>query len=221
MPEVPQSIKRMTIGEYNELVVPLAFTTLIENYEENVPEDELQDGAQGNDDDDLSSKGFNSEEEAEEDSWLSESAVSANKNLSATNLSNYNLHTNGNMLSSLAGTLPLYIVLFCVIVNDLLSIPFPRVSLISFHCSAYIVHILFYYTQMLTFTFSFFSLSYSPAFRLSVCLSFQAKCQATVTSSARASARTRTAMCWAICAGAVAAAASARLSSAAGAALGV
>lgn len=55
VPEVPQSIKRMTIGEYNELVVPLAFTTLIENYEEECPEDEQPEEAA----DDLSSKGKN------------------------------------------------------------------------------------------------------------------------------------------------------------------
>lgn len=49
--------------------------------------------------------GFNSDGEAEaEDDWLSEPAAPiANKNLSANNLLSFNLNSNGNLLSSLAG----------------------------------------------------------------------------------------------------------------------
>jgi len=58
-PEVPVSIRRMTIGQYNERVVPLAFTTLIENYEEEEEVEEEDGGGAGGSEDDLSSKGFN------------------------------------------------------------------------------------------------------------------------------------------------------------------
>ena len=60
--EVPASIKRMTIGEYNEVVVPLAFTTLIENYEE-APDEDGGGGDRNGDEDDLSSRGFHSGDE--------------------------------------------------------------------------------------------------------------------------------------------------------------
>lgn len=66
VPEIPVGIKRMTIAEYNQHVVPLAFTTLIENYEE-----ELEEGEGEEDEDDLSSRGFNTAAE-EEDEWPSD-----------------------------------------------------------------------------------------------------------------------------------------------------
>jgi hypothetical protein len=50
VPEVPASIKRMTFGEYNELVVPLAFTTLIENYEEEFDETREEEEEEENED---------------------------------------------------------------------------------------------------------------------------------------------------------------------------
>lgn len=145
VPEVPQSIKRMTIGEYNELVVPLAFSTLIENYEEENPEGEVQDEVA----DELSSKGFNSDGEAEgEDDWLSEPAAPAagynsrNQGLSAMNLLSSNMSSNGNLLSSLAGTVR------CT-------------ALIQFAVIASLSHICFY---------------------AMICVSLQARCQATGTS---------------------------------------
>ncbi len=83
-PEVPTGIKRMTMHEYNKMVVPLAFTTLIENYEES--------GAEGNDHDDisvgLSSHGKLSEgEEGDVDNnWHSDHHLRSSRDWSGNNL---------------------------------------------------------------------------------------------------------------------------------------
>jgi hypothetical protein len=81
-PEVPASIKRMTMQEYNQLVVPLAFTTLIENYDEGGAEEDVDsledDHSRDRDrdreeDDEVSSRGFNTAAEEElTDDWPSD-----------------------------------------------------------------------------------------------------------------------------------------------------
>jgi hypothetical protein len=72
-PEIPASIKRMTFKQYNKKVVPLAFTTLIENYEE---EGALDEEESVDDADELSSHGFNTAAEDEEDAdWPVDSST--------------------------------------------------------------------------------------------------------------------------------------------------
>lgn len=82
-PEVPVGIKRMTIGQYNNLVVPLAFTTLIENYEE-------EEGGGENVSVDLSSKNISEGEEGDVD-WYSDHALRSRETSST------NLHINGHL----------------------------------------------------------------------------------------------------------------------------